>query len=127
MAAQNSVQSAVISTQGDASCEAATSCSVGNGPSVEAVRPVDVLATLNTEIALLSRLSGKVARRRVGYLRDSLDAVTELVSAGKALSFAAQISGGVAGRDEPLCAAIDRFSAAIARIATDSPKGERNG
>jgi hypothetical protein len=45
------------------------------------------------------------------------EAVRRLVEAGKALSFAAQITGGTAGRDDGLVAAIDCFSAALAHPA----------
>jgi hypothetical protein len=40
------------------------------------------------------------------------DALRELVTAGNALSFAAQLTGGVAGRDEALVAAIDAWTKA---------------
>jgi len=42
-------------------------------------------------------------------------AAPDLLAALKRLSFAAQISGGTAGRDEALVAAIDQAAAAISR------------
>jgi hypothetical protein len=42
-------------------------------------------------------------------------AAPDLLAAGNVLSFAAQTSGGTAGRDEALVAAIDAWAAAIAR------------
>src|SRR5262245_24599347 len=44
-------------------------------------------------------------------------AAPELYEALKQLSFAAQTSGGVAGRDEELCAAIAQAEAALAKAA----------
>ena len=54
-------------------------------------------------------------------------AVRELVEAGKALSFAAQITGGTAGRDDGLVAAIDRFTTALANPALRTWLNENNG
>ena len=43
---------------------------------------------------------------------------SELLEALKRLSFAAQTTGGVAGRDEGLCAAIDAATAVITKVVT---------
>lgn len=47
--------------------------------------------------------------------------VVELVGAARRLSFAAQITGGVAGRDENLCEAIDGVTAALAPLRQHHP------
>lgn len=86
-------------------------------------KPVDVLAVMDRAANCAEAyedtqkgLHAEHARFHRRELREARAAVAELVEAGKALSFAAQTTGGTAGRDETLVAAIDRFSAALARV-----------
>jgi predicted nuclease with TOPRIM domain len=61
------------------------------------------------------------AEARADALQREVDA---LRGAGDKLSFAAQTSGGTAGRDEGLVAAIDGWAAASAALETRSEQGE---
>jgi AcrR family transcriptional regulator len=67
--------------------------------------------------ALFASFSGKeeIYREACGRGPITSEMGSELLEALKKLSFAAQITGGTAGRDEHLCAAIDVAIAAIAK------------
>jgi hypothetical protein len=72
-------------------------------------------------------ISDASAAALVLRLRDAKARAARLEEAGNRLSFAAQTTGGTAGRDEGLCAAIDAWTAALADAPREGETREGEG
>ncbi len=85
---------------------------------------IDVLAVLDSASALyLMKEAGSSSVADTEYWRGlhqrnvtARIAIASLIGAGQSLSFSAQITGGTAGRDAGLVAAIEHFNAILAKV-----------